>query len=98
MTDAAPATILLVEDDPATATFLADNLAAAGHHPVVPGGTPAALRLLERHAPDLALPAPTLPDGNGLDVLRAVRAADGIVSRIDPATPVVVLSGRDCSS
>jgi DNA-binding response OmpR family regulator len=95
MTDAAPATILLVEDDPATATFLADNLAADGYEPVLADGTRVALRLLERHAPDLALLDLTLPDGNGLDVLRAVRAADGIVSRIDPATPVVVLSGRD---
>ena len=37
-----------------------------------------------------------LPDGSGLDLIRRVRAADGIASRLDPALPFIVLSG--CAS
>jgi DNA-binding response OmpR family regulator len=36
----------------------------------------------------------TLPDASGLDVLREIREADGVVSRFDPRLPVIVLSGR----
>jgi len=38
----------------------------------------------------------TLPDGSGLELLRAVRAADGVASRLDPTIPILVLSG--CAS
>jgi DNA-binding response OmpR family regulator len=36
----------------------------------------------------------TLPDASGLDVLREIREADGVVSRFDSCLPVIVLSGR----
>jgi DNA-binding response OmpR family regulator len=87
-------TILLIEDDAATRTFLADNLAADGYD-VVPAETARdGARLLESKYPDLALVDVGLPDGSGFDVLRRVRDADGIASRVDPDTPVVLLSGR----
>jgi CheY-like chemotaxis protein len=35
-----------------------------------------------------------LPDASGLDVLREIRTTDGSNGRVDPALPVVVLSGR----
>ena len=35
-----------------------------------------------------------LPDGDGLDVLGRVREADGVASRLNPDTPLLVLSGR----
>lgn len=94
MSSSTTATILLVEDDQATRTFLADNLTADGFEVLVADGTRPALRALEQHAPDLAIIDVGLPDGSGLDLVRAVRSADGIVSRIDPDTPMVVLSGR----
>ena len=53
------------------------------------------MRLLETRFPDLALVDIGLPDASGLDVLRRVREADGIVSRVDPSTPFVLLTGRD---
>ncbi|MEA2272224.1 MAG: two-component system, OmpR family, phosphate regulon response regulator PhoB, partial [Solirubrobacteraceae bacterium] len=34
-----------------------------------------------------------LPDGSGYDLVRRVREADGVASRIDPLTPLVVVSG-----
>ncbi len=88
------ATILLVEDDATTRTFLADNLAADGYDVVVADCAREGVRLLERKFPDLALVDLGLPDASGFEVLRRVREADGIASRVDPRTPVVLLSGR----
>jgi DNA-binding response OmpR family regulator len=87
-------TILLVEDDPVLGTFLADNLAAGGYEPVVAETLRDGLRELEYKRPDLAVVDLGLPDGSGLELIERVRGADGVVSRIDPALPIVVLSGR----
>ena len=92
MTDDA-STILVVEDDDATRTYLADQLCADGYDLVVADGLTAGWRLLESKFPDLVVVDVGLPDGSGLDLLRRVRAADGLASRVDPATPVLVLSG-----
>jgi len=35
-----------------------------------------------------------LPDGSGLELVRRVREADGLATRVDPFTPLLVLSGR----
>jgi DNA-binding response OmpR family regulator len=88
------ATILLVEDDVPTRTFLADNLTADGYELLVAECARDGLRLLETKFPDVALVDLGLPDGSGLDILRHVRASDGVVSRIDPAVPLIVISGR----
>src|SRR4051794_38919740 len=89
-----PATILVIEDDAATATFLADNLTADGYEVHVADCASDALRLLETKYPDVALVDVGLPDASGLEILRRVRAADGIASRANPAIPFLVLSGR----
>jgi DNA-binding response OmpR family regulator len=52
------------------------------------------MRQLETKFPDLVLIDLGLPDGSGLDVVGQVRASDGVASRIDPAIPIVVLTGR----
>jgi DNA-binding response OmpR family regulator len=95
MTGDAAATILVVEDDAATRTFLADNLTADGYELLVAENAQHGLRLLETEFPDLALVDLGLPDASGYELLRRVREADGVVSRIDPATPLVLLTGRD---
>ena len=89
------ATILIVEDDPATRTFLADNLTADGYDLLVADSVAAGLRLLETKFPDLALVDIGLPDASGFELLRRVREADGVASRVDPSTPLVLLTGRD---
>ena len=94
MTADDPATILVVEDDAPTRTFLADNLTADGYDLLVAGTIDQALIELESRRPDLAVVDLRLPDGSGLDLIRIVRCADGVGSRIDPALPLVVLSGR----
>ncbi len=87
-------TILLVEDDAATRTFLADNLTADGYDMLVAGSAREALRLLETKYPDLTVLDLGLPDQDGLEVLRTLRAADGVACRADPDCPVIVLTGR----
>ena len=71
-------TILVVEDDSATRTFLADNLSADGYDMLVADCASIGLSLLERKFPDLALVDIGLPDGSGFELLRRVRSADGV--------------------
>ena len=85
--------ILIVEDDPVIRTFLADNLTADGFELLVAGTIEEALGELESRRPDLAIVDVRLPDGSGLDLIRRVRASDGIGCRLDPTLPLVVLSG-----
>lgn len=87
------ATLLLVEDDPVVRTFLADNLTADGYELVVADTIRDALRALEYKRPDLAVIDLRLPDGSGLELIRQVRAADGIASRLDPTLPLVIVTG-----
>jgi DNA-binding response OmpR family regulator len=86
-------TILVVEDDDATRTFLGDNLTADGYDVLAADCAAEGLGLLERKFPDLALIDLSLPDGSGYDLIRRVRESDGVASRIDPFTPLVVVSG-----
>lgn len=88
-------TLLLVEDDPVLATFLADNLTADGFEVVLAASLHDGLRELEYRRPDLAIVDLGLPDGSGLDLLARVREADGVVSRLDRQLPLMVLSARD---
>ncbi len=90
----AAATILVVEDHRGTRTFLADNLAADGFGILTAECAGEARHLLEEEFPDLAIVDLGLPDGDGLDLLGAVRDADRTAGRTDPDLPVIVLSGR----
>jgi DNA-binding response OmpR family regulator len=93
MSDAA-FTVLVVEDDDTTRTYLADNLTADGYELIVAARVRDGLRMLERQYPDVAIVDVGLPDGSGLDLVRAVREADGTATRLDPGIPLLVLSGR----
>ncbi|MDQ6750533.1 MAG: response regulator transcription factor [Actinomycetota bacterium] len=88
------ATILVVEDDDATRTFLGDNLTADGHEVLVADTVRDGLRLLEYKYPDLVVVDLVLPDADGLELIARVRAADGVATRLNPDTPLLVLSGR----
>jgi DNA-binding response OmpR family regulator len=92
--EALPARILVVEDHTATRRFLADNLAADGYDPLEASSVADARELIETRFPDVAIVDLRLTDGNGLDLLREVREADRIASRVDPDLPVLLLTGR----
>jgi DNA-binding response OmpR family regulator len=90
--------LLIVEDDEATAAFLSDNLCADGFGVAVATGAEEGVRQIEVRHPALVLLDLTLDDGSGLELLDRVRSADGMTSRIDPDLPVIVVSGRGAES
>jgi DNA-binding response OmpR family regulator len=92
--NAGSATILLVEDHRSTRTFLADNLSSDGYEVIEAEGLRDACDSLAATFPDLAIVDLGLPDGDGLELLAHVRAADRIAGRLDPDLPLLVLSGR----
>lgn len=92
--DFTPATILLVEDHTVTRRFLAENLAADGYAVVQSGQLAEAEGLIRTAFPDLAILDLGLPDGDGLELLRRVRACERTPGGPDPDLPVLVLSGR----
>jgi DNA-binding response OmpR family regulator len=88
-------TVLVVEDDERTAAFLADNLKADGFRVALATAAGEAVRAIEVRSPDVVVLDLGLDGGSsGLEVLDRVRRADGIGTRIDPALPVIVLTGH----
>jgi DNA-binding response OmpR family regulator len=88
------ARVVVCEDDDVTLELLCDHL-VADRFSVLPAPSASdALRLCRYNHPDLLLLDLSLPDASGLDVLREIRAADGIDSRFDARLPVIVLTGR----
>ena len=87
-------TVLIVEDDPSTAAFLADNLAADGFSVACASAPGEAVRAIEFRQPDLIVLDVMLEGGSGLEVLDRLRNADGATAKLDPDVPVLVLSGR----
>jgi DNA-binding response OmpR family regulator len=86
--------LLIVEDDEATRSFLAENLLADGFAVACASGAAEGVRAIEVRHPALVLLDLRLEQGHGLELLDRVRCADGIGSRIDPELPVIVISGR----
>jgi DNA-binding response OmpR family regulator len=83
--------ILLADEDDATREFLADNLTADGYELLPAEDKPTALALLAAKQPDLVV---CDVNGDTLGLLDAVRQADGLASRIQPDTPLIVLTGQ----
>ena len=86
--------VLVIEDDAATAAFLADNLRADGYAAHVATALREGLRAIEVRQPDVVLLDVVLGESSGLELLDAVRGADGVAARVDRDLPVIVLSGR----
>jgi DNA-binding response OmpR family regulator len=92
--EAPAATILVVEDHTQTRRFLADNLLADGYELLEAASASDGLHHIETSFPDLAILDLGLADGDGLELLRAVRGTDRVSARVDPDMPVLVLTGR----
>jgi DNA-binding response OmpR family regulator len=88
------ATIVVCEDDSATLELLCDHLTADRFEVLPAPSASDALRFCQFNQPDLLLLDLMLPDAGGLDVLREIRACDGVSARFDPDLPVIVVSGR----
>jgi DNA-binding response OmpR family regulator len=87
-------TILIVEDHCVTRRFLADNLAADGYEPIEAGTAAEGLRLIATGSPELAIIDLGLPDRDGLELLREVRASARQGGRLNSQLPMLILSGR----
>jgi len=83
---AAPLRVLVVDDEPPIRKLLRMGLTAQGYQTLEASNGKAALELLGQ-APDLIILDLGLPDAQGLDLLRTMRARDESV-------PIVVLSSR----
>jgi two-component system KDP operon response regulator KdpE len=79
--------ILVIDDDPQVRRFLRNVLAGHGYTILEAGTVAVGTEAIARHRPDVVLLDLGLLDGDGLDVLRAMRP--------DDKTPVIVLSARD---
>ena len=88
------ANLVVCEDDAPTLELLCDHLVADRFTALPAPSAADALRLCRFNRPDLLLLDLSLPDASGLDVLRAIRDADGEGAQCDPALPVIVLTGR----
>ena len=66
--------VLVVDDDPEIVTFLATLLELEGIESQVATSAAAALSLLDRGLPSLVLLDIAMPDRDGLDLIRRVRA------------------------
>jgi len=80
-------TILIVDDEPAIRRFLRTSLAAQDFAIVEADSGAAALNAVARDTPDLVVLDLGLPDMDGLDVVRRIRAGSSL--------PIVILSVRD---
>ncbi len=80
--------ILLIEDDPSLGAAVRDQIAAEGHMPDLAPTLADASDFLATMPYDLILLDLGLPDGRGIDFLRALRAKGS-------ATPVMILTAHD---
>jgi two-component system KDP operon response regulator KdpE len=85
--NAPPLKVLVVDDEPPIRKLLRMGLGTQGYRVIEAADGKAALDLA-REKPDLIILDLGLPDMQGLDLLRAIRARDDSV-------PIVVLSSRD---
>ena len=84
-------TILVAEGDPVTREFLADNLTADGYTVLGADSRPKAISLLAAKRPDVVV---VDVNGETLELLDAVRSADGLACHIDSDIPMIVLTNR----
>jgi DNA-binding response OmpR family regulator len=82
-----PARVLVIEDDPAIGSELAEALTGNGYDAVLTVTGEEALAEAQRRAPDLVLLDLGLPDIDGVAVCRRIRA-------VYPHTVIVVLTAR----
>ena len=78
----AGAVVLLVEDEPAIRELLRLVIAAPDLEVVTAANLAEAMRALEDRSPDVVVADKNLPDGSGLAVVAAARAADPLVECI----------------
>ncbi len=82
-----PLRVLVVDDEPPIRRFLRTSLSAQGYHVLEADNAVAALHMIGGHPPDVVVLDLGLPDVDGLEVIRRIRAQE-------IAVPIIVLSSR----
>ncbi len=80
------ATVLIVDDEPATRRVMSRVVERLGHRALVAGDARAGLELVEREAPALVLLDLRMPELSGPQFLKLLRATH-------PSLPVVIVTG-----
>lgn len=80
--------ILIIEDEQRLAAHMHEALLGAGHETCLADSLLAARKCVDVFKPELVLLDLGLPDGDGLDLLAAIKSGT-------EATPVIILSARD---
>lgn len=80
-------TILVVDDDPDILTIVRDNLLLDGYQVLTADDAGTALSAIQQHHPDLVVLDLMLPDTDGLQICRTVRARS--------AVPIIILTAKD---
>jgi DNA-binding response OmpR family regulator len=84
-------TVLVVEEDDVARCFLADNLEADRYRVRTADSREKALAILSVQQPDVIV---VDVNGKTLGLIDAIRTGDGLAGRIDPDTPLIVLTSR----
>lgn len=82
--------ILMIEDDTRLARMVSDYLRQAGMTVAIAEDGATGIAALKRSAVDLVLLDLMLPDGDGLDIFRRIRALSGAAAK----TPVIMLTAK----
>jgi two-component system, OmpR family, response regulator len=88
MEDAPAARVLVVDDEATIRGLLSGSLRFAGYEVATAASGAEALRAAASSRPDLVLLDVMMPDGDGFDVVRRMRAAGG------PEVPVIFVTAR----
>lgn len=89
LADKTPPLVLVVDDDPFQCKLLERLLGNAGFHSIVAHSGSEALAVLGRQHPDLILMDVALPDFNGVEITRRLKAIPRLA-----AIPVVMITGH----
>ncbi len=86
---AAPATILIVDDEPFNVDLLEQQLEEEGYHTLAASNGAEALRILSEHKPNLVLLDWMMPEMSGIEVLEKLRSTPECRT-----LPVIMLTAR----
>lgn len=87
-------TSLVVDDEPHILSFLEENLRSDDYDVVTATSVAQARSKLSAFRPGIVLLDVMLPDASGFELCREIREQDSLVSRIDPDTPIIMLTAR----
>jgi len=81
-------TVLVVDDEESIRDLIRRKLTREGRHVLLAAGGQEAIEVFRRHRPDITILDLHMPEMNGIEVLRQIRA-------VDPQAIVMIFTGAD---